>query len=205
MSQLAHKVLMTRREQLKLVTVGGRRRRRSVALLMDQLVTGLRRPARGAAFTAAFMCAAFLVGCTQGTDAEKPADGADRSASKSPAPASGDDEALGKKVRAALGTESIDDSDPLFVESGLERVRDGIHSRSELDAGKTYQLSIACSGKGRVRVNVSLGGALEDTTPCDGVPLLRTIERAPGTLRIDVDAVSGAGGMVGWSITRVAD
>lgn len=102
----------------------------------------------------------------------------------------------GKRAKAALDTVSPDD--PEFVESGLERVRDGVHHLSPLKKGKAYRLSVVCVGTGSVQVAV--GDKAPRSVPCDGVPEGQRVENAPASLPIDISAASGATGMVAWQI-----
>ncbi|MFB9554168.1 hypothetical protein [Streptomyces roseoviridis] len=115
------------------------------------------------------------------------------------APAGDDEEAQGERARAALETVSPDD--PEFVESGLERVADGVHHRSALEKGKTYTVSVACVGAGAVKVVIA--DKAPHSVPCDGVPASQRVENAPAHVPIDVTAASGAMGMVAWQIVSL--
>ncbi|MFJ7126780.1 hypothetical protein [Streptomyces sp. NPDC098101] len=87
------------------------------------------------------------------------------------------------------------------MESGLERVREGVHHRSPLMKGKTYKFSVVCVGTGSVRV------VIDDRDPrpvsCDGVPATRRVESAPERLPVDITAEAGATGMVAWQVVSV--
>ncbi|MFF8287803.1 hypothetical protein ACF068_01060 [Streptomyces sp. NPDC016309] len=49
--------------------------------------------------------------------------------------------------RAKTAVEIVPPDDPTFVESGLERVADGVHRHSVLTPGKEYELSVGASAK----------------------------------------------------------
>ncbi|MFJ8197642.1 hypothetical protein [Streptomyces sp. NPDC096152] len=115
-----------------------------------------------------------------------------------------DEQRLGKQVEEALGVETVpDDSDPLLVEAGLERVGDGIHTESVTTRGKDYQLRVACAGKGKIILSVASKEPTHRIISCDGVPASRRISDSPGRLRIDAEGVNGAVGMIGWRIDKV--
>ncbi|MET9929614.1 MULTISPECIES: hypothetical protein [unclassified Streptomyces] len=99
-----------------------------------------------------------------------------------------------------LETVSVDD--PGFVESGVERVREGLHHRSSLVKGEAYEVSVVCVGTGSVRVVVDRGDP--QVVPCDGVSVRRGVESAPEELPLDVTAEAGATGMVAWQVVSVA-
>lgn len=93
------------------------------------------------------------VGCTgQGADsAAAPPSGPAATSPAAPtasAPSDGDADvtAQEKRVKAALDT--VDPDAPEFVESGTERVADGVHHRSHLTKGVAYRLTLVCAGEG---------------------------------------------------------
>ncbi|MFE8937403.1 MULTISPECIES: DUF6023 family protein [unclassified Streptomyces] len=88
------------------------------------------------------------------------------------------------------------------MESGLERVEDGLHHRSSLVKGEAYEVSVVCVGTGSVRVVV--GGGDPRAVPCDGVAARRDVGSAPEELPVDVTAEAGATGMVAWQVVSVA-
>ncbi|MGA4849670.1 hypothetical protein ACOBQB_26695 [Streptomyces sp. G5(2025)] len=157
----------------------------------------------GGGVWAVVVCLAVLTGCSEDGGG---ADGAGRGARPTAAGSSsaGGDEEFGERVRKALGTESIDDSDPLFVESGLERVGDGIHARPKLRPGTVYEVVVACAGKGRIDLSIAGKGPTHRTVDCDGVPTTARTTGARDELRLDATGRSGAAGMVGWRISEVA-
>ncbi|QIB46042.1 hypothetical protein [Streptomyces aureoverticillatus] len=117
-----------------------------------------------------------------------------------------DDQKLGDRVERALATR-IDDTgtDPALVESGLERVGDGIHTRPKLPRGAPYKLSVACAGKGRITLTIRAAKPSRQTVSCDAVPSTQRITGSRNNLEIDTAGAPGATGMVGWRVSRVAD
>ncbi|WP_406081345.1 hypothetical protein OG468_17360 [Streptomyces zaomyceticus] len=146
------------------------------------------------------------VGCTgQGADsAAAPPSGPAATSPAAPtasAPSDGDADvtAQEKRVKAALDT--VDPDAPEFVESGTERVADGVHHRSHLTKGVAYRLTLVCAGEGAVVPVV--GGEEIPAVPCDGVPVTHRISSAPAELPLSVDGRAGASGAVGWNIVAV--
>ncbi|MEU5957462.1 hypothetical protein [Streptomyces sp. NPDC047525] len=171
----------------------------------------MRRRDVGQALTlcAALLSAALVTGCTsgsEGADGVEASTGPERqkkSESPSTPPSTAHDERrLGEQAERAVGAEAIDDSDPLFVESGLERVGDGIHTESELPQGRSFELSVACAGKGEITLSVGPKKPVSQTVDCDGVPVLHRVTDPPGRLRIDTESRSGAAGMVAWRLAE---
>ncbi|WP_053650013.1 MULTISPECIES: hypothetical protein [unclassified Streptomyces] len=105
----------------------------------------------------------------------------------------------GKRAKAALETVSLED--PEFVESGLERVREGVHNLSPLKKGMAYKVSVVCVGTGNVKVVIA--DQAPRSVPCDGVPAGRRVENAPARLPIDITAMSGATGTVAWQVVSL--
>ncbi|MFE0733872.1 hypothetical protein [Streptomyces sp. NPDC058855] len=104
----------------------------------------------------------------------------------------------GARATAALTT-TAPEEDPAFVESGLERVRDGVHHRSPLTRGTSYTVSVVCAGTGTITVVV------DRTTlrpaPCDTVPVHHRVDHAPAQLPLSVTGAPGSTGMIAWRIT----
>ncbi|MFD4483350.1 hypothetical protein ACFWPU_45635 [Streptomyces sp. NPDC058471] len=143
-----------------------------------------------------------MTGCTDD------ADGSSKSPAKSHAEPTKtrpthDEQKLGKQVKEALGTQAIDDSDPLFVESGLERISDGIHTQPKLSPGTRYELKVACAGKGKIELSIEGGKPGHQTVGCDGVPATHRTSGSRSKLQIDTTAGPGAVGMVGWRISKI--
>ncbi|MEU9293775.1 hypothetical protein [Streptomyces sp. NPDC048266] len=159
------------------------------------------------AATLALLCLT-AVGCTDGAPPPdtptasapgKPEGTPTGTPTGSPSPRTQSEEDQGRRAKAELETGWPDDPD--FVESGLERVRDGVHHLSPLTPGRAYRLSVVCVGTGTVKVVV----ADKDprSVPCDGVPASRRVEKAPARLPIDITAATGATGMVAWRIVAL--
>ncbi|MEU3522412.1 hypothetical protein AB0E62_00795 [Streptomyces sp. NPDC038707] len=105
---------------------------------------------------------------------------------------------LTAQARAAL--DAVAGQDGSLVESGVERVVDGVHTQPLLSTGRPYRLAVACAGEGTAEIVFSPGGAAaKRAVPCD-----RSVvsERFSGdeALRIDVRAGSRASGMIAWRI-----
>ncbi|MEE1807053.1 hypothetical protein [Streptomyces sp. BE133] len=151
--------------------------------------------------------AAFTVGCSSdsgGPSGPSASESSPGRQQKGSAEASGRaEERLGKQVQEVLGTEEVSDSDPLFVESGLERVGDGLHTEPELARGRTYELAVACAGKGKITLSIALKNPVHQTVNCDGVPFRQRITASAGKAGIDAEGMPGATGMVAWRLDKV--
>ncbi|MEU2116538.1 hypothetical protein ABZ567_13005 [Streptomyces sp. NPDC016459] len=159
-------------------------------------MTALRKPL--AAGTTLVLVTLLAAGCTDSaTPSGTPSASAKPTVTRSPHGESEEDQ--GKRAKAALDTVSPDD--PEFVESGLERVREGVHSLSPLKKGRAYKLSVACVGTGSVKVVIA--DKPPQSVPCDGVPAGQRVENAPAQLPIDINAAAGATGMVAWRIISI--
>ncbi|WP_309053419.1 hypothetical protein [Streptomyces sp.] len=104
----------------------------------------------------------------------------------------------GARAGAALET-AAPEEDPAFVESGLERVRDGVHHRSPLTRGTSYTVSVACAGTGTVTVVIDRTAF--PPAPCDTVPVRHRVDHAPAQLPLSVTGTPGSTGMIAWRIT----
>ncbi|MFD7786144.1 hypothetical protein ACFV4Q_24085 [Streptomyces nojiriensis] len=89
-----------------------------------------------------------------------------------------------------------------FVESGLERVPAGVHTRSSLMEGRTYKVSVACVGTGTVKLVI--GEQAPQPVPCDGTSATRRVQNSPAQLPINIAAASDATGMIAWRITALS-
>ncbi|MFD8288810.1 hypothetical protein ACFV2B_11385 [Streptomyces lavendulae] len=67
-------------------------------------------------------------------------------------PAPSTEETQGIHAKGLL--EQIPPDSPEFVESGLEKVTDGVHARSTLTQDRTYKLSVVCVGTGSVQLTI---------------------------------------------------
>jgi hypothetical protein len=109
---------------------------------------------------------------------------------------------LTAQVQSALdGTVTENDS---MVESGIERVSEGIHTEPGLTPGTTYRLTLVCDGSGVADVVFT-----PKSTPapkpvvCDGATTVQRFTPATALLHIDVQGRPGATGMIGWLVDRV--
>ncbi|GAA0640484.1 hypothetical protein GCM10009535_16900 [Streptomyces thermocarboxydovorans] len=161
---------------------------------------GPRLTRRGGVLLASLLSAALVVGCSGSQDKGKPPENKSRTPDSAP---SDQMKTLQKKAERALGIEEDGADSDLFVESGFERVNDGIHTRSALSKGESYSLSVVCSGRGTVQVTVTAERSVERTVTCDGVPVRQRITDAPAEMKIDVDGLPGSSGIAGWRIDEL--
>lgn len=165
----------------------------------------MRNPQRPATYALAF-CAVLsltaMTGCTGDSDGSDKATGKPRPEPTRSSPAH-DEQKLGDRVEKALGT-GVDDSDPEFVESGLERVSDGVHTRPKLSRGASYKLWVACAGKGKITLSAPIRAEkpTRQTVSCDGVPVVQRITGSRSNLEIEAEGLRGATGMVGWRVSK---
>ncbi|MFF9085097.1 hypothetical protein ACF1BE_01465 [Streptomyces sp. NPDC014991] len=132
--------------------------------------------------------------------------GGDRAgSSQSPAPSSArtatrqSEKELSEQAQAALA--AVRGGTP--VEAGAERVTDGIHSDATLSRGKTYRISLACTGKGNARLTfVPADAGTKTAVPCDKSVVQQRIT-ADKPVRIDVDGTRGSTGVIAWQINAV--
>ena len=150
---------------------------------------------------------ALAAGCT--TDSSGPAGPSASESSpgqqpRNPSEASARAESrLGEQLEETLGTEEVSDSDPLFVEAGLERVSDGFHTEPELVRRHSYELAVACAGQGTMSLSVALANPVRRTVNCDGVPVRLRVTGSAAKVGIDTEGMPGATGMVAWRIVKV--
>ncbi|MGX1560424.1 hypothetical protein [Streptomyces sp. NPDC055506] len=158
---------------------------------------------RSATFLVPILSTAFLVGCS-GDSEDKGGPSKNPKPSASPSVSSDRRKVLEKQAEEALGIGEADDTGDLFVESGLERASDGIHTRPALSNGKSYTLAVVCSGAGEVRLTVTVKRPTRQTVACDSVPVRQRVTDAPAQIEIDVDGLAGSSGIVGWRIDELA-
>ncbi|MFJ6085460.1 hypothetical protein ACIQI8_29120 [Streptomyces sp. NPDC092369] len=158
------------------------------------------RAVRAALFGCALAPVFLLVACTSGDD-----DKADAPPSPSPSrlnTQAQQEKKLTAQVQSALDS-TVSENDSM-VESGIERVAEGIHSEPDLTPGATYRITLICDGTGVADVNFT-----PKSTPapkpvvCDGAMSAQRFTAATASLRIDVQGRSGATGMIGWRVERV--
>lgn len=149
---------------------------------------------------AAAASAVLLVSCTSDSgDTAAASPSPSRTAISSADAQGASEQRLTEQVEAALAGFR----DGALVESGVERVRDGIHTEPLLTKGETYRLDLACAGAGSARLRLtpaSAGG--KATVPCDGTVVRQRIA-GNGPIRIDVDGGTGATGVIAWQIDKV--
>ncbi|MEU7295568.1 hypothetical protein AB0A76_20485 [Streptomyces exfoliatus] len=175
-----------------------------MAVLEDeQPSAATRRPLAAAAALA--LAALLTAGCTDGTvtTSGTPSASATKQPTGAQSPQGESEETQGKRAKAALATLSLNEPEyePNYVESGLERVTEGVHNLSVLKKGKAYGVAVACVGSGAVKVVIA------DKTPqsllCNGVSVVWHIENAPAEFSLDITATAGATGMVAWQVSSV--
>jgi hypothetical protein len=139
-----------------------------------------------------------LTGCTSGN-----APAPDRPATASPRAGtdSSGDRKLTAQAQSALN--AVTGQGRSMVESGVERVSDGIHTQPDLSTGGSYKLAVVCAGEGEAKIVFTPGRtAAEKTVPCDRSVVF---ERFTGSaaVRIDVRGDARATGMIAWRINTV--
>ncbi|MEU0033604.1 MULTISPECIES: hypothetical protein [unclassified Streptomyces] len=90
--------------------------------------------------------------------------------------------------------------DAPMVESGTERVSDGVHTRPDVAEGAAYELTVVCAGKGDAEIEFTPAGAgSKKPVRCDGSVVFERFT-ARGSLRLDVRGKPGSTGMIAWRI-----
>lgn len=175
-----------------------------MAVPVDEVIRRRVRPSvRHLALCVALLSVALVSGCTgDSVDGPSAAVSGPGRQPKPTQPAGRTDAELGKRVEEALGTAVVGDDDPLFVEAGLERVGDGMHSVPELARGRSYELSVVCAGSGGLRLSVALKNPVRRTVDCDGAMVRQRLTASVATVRIDGEGMKGATGMVGWRLDK---
>ncbi|MCX5115219.1 hypothetical protein OOK13_43620 [Streptomyces sp. NBC_00378] len=177
-----------------------------MAILGDEFMTPrLRLSHPTLAVCASMLVIALASGCTgEGSDPREPsAPASSPEQQKHPSGTSvRTEERLGRQVQEALGTEEVSDSDPLFIEAGLERVSDGFHTEPELTRGRSYRLTVACAGKGQIVLSIAGKDPVRQKVDCDGVPLRQRLTASAAKIRIDSEAIPGSTGMVAWRLDK---
>ncbi|MEU9403032.1 hypothetical protein [Streptomyces sp. NPDC048242] len=111
---------------------------------------------------------------------------------------------LAAQARAALDASGAGHAS--MVESGVERVSEGVHTEPGTQSGRVYRLTVVCAGQGTAKVTLTSGtpGApvRARAVPCDRSELFERFTGARG-VRIDVDGDTGATGMIAWRINKV--
>ncbi|WP_238440763.1 hypothetical protein [Streptomyces sp. TR1341] len=111
------------------------------------------------------------------------------------------DKKLTAQAQSALDAASDDGGS--MVESGVERVSDGVHTRPGLTHGAAYKVTVVCAGKGAAELVVAPTGAGgKKAVPCDGSVVFERLT-AESALKVDVQGKPGAAGMIAWRINKV--
>ncbi|MFG5724048.1 hypothetical protein [Streptomyces murinus] len=105
-------------------------------------------------------------------------------------------------ARAQSALDAASDGGSSMVESGVERVSDGVHTQPGLTHGAAYKLTVVCAGKGAVELVVAPAGAGgKKAVPCDSSVVFERLT-AEGSLKVDVQGTPGAAGMIAWRINK---
>ncbi|MER5405929.1 hypothetical protein [Streptomyces sp. NPDC002769] len=108
---------------------------------------------------------------------------------------------LTAQVQAAL--DAVATADAPMVESGTERVSDGVHTRPGVAEGTAYELTVVCAGKGDAEIEFTPAGAgSKRPVPCDGSVVFERFT-ARGSLRLDVRGKPGSTGVIAWRIDKL--
>ncbi|GHI53448.1 hypothetical protein Srubr_32940 [Streptomyces rubradiris] len=106
-------------------------------------------------------------------------------------------------AQAQSALDAVTDQGPSMVESGVERVSDGVHTQPGLPAGRSYELTVVCAGAGEAWLFFTPSR----TAPGKAVPCDRSVvfERftTGKSVRIDVRGDARATGMIAWRINTV--
>ncbi|MFR9790726.1 hypothetical protein ACL07V_19040 [Streptomyces sp. MB22_4] len=104
--------------------------------------------------------------------------------------------------QAQYALDAVTDHGGSMVESGVERVSDGVHTRPGPAHGTAYELTVVCAGKGAAEIVVAPSGAgRKKAVPCDGSAVVERLA-ATGSLKVDIQGEPGAAGMIAWRINR---
>ncbi|GAA3130835.1 hypothetical protein GCM10010521_16110 [Streptomyces rameus] len=147
----------------------------------------------------ALVPALFLTACTSDHDSTP-----DQKASPSAAHWSSEaqtEKKLATQVQSAL--DAVTSRGSSMVESGVERVSDGVHTQPDLGTGAIYKVTVACAGKGSAEIAFTPPGVgSKKPVPCDGSVVFERFT-ARDSLRLDVRGNPGSKGMIAWRINKV--
>ncbi|MEV6534014.1 hypothetical protein AB0M86_31170 [Streptomyces sp. NPDC051639] len=108
---------------------------------------------------------------------------------------------LTEQAQSAL--DSVTKQDESMVESGVERVSDGIHTQPDLSAGHAYKLTVVCAGKGTAEITFTpRKTAARRTVSCDRSVVSERFT-AGKQVRIDTQGKPEASGMIAWRLNSV--
>ncbi len=106
-------------------------------------------------------------------------------------------------AQAQSALDAVTEQGQSMVESGVERVSDGVHTQPDLPAGRSYKLTVVCAGKGEAQIVITPS----KTVPKKAVPCDRSVvfQRFTGgkDVRIDVEGDARATGMIAWRINTI--
>ncbi|MFD6495661.1 hypothetical protein ACFV99_14030 [Streptomyces sp. NPDC059944] len=95
------------------------------------------------------------------------------------------------------------EADSSMVESGAERVSDGVHTQPDLAGGTTYGLTVVCVGHGGAETAFTPHDAgPKKRIPCDGSAVFERFT-GRGPLRMDVRGNPGSTGVIAWRVNKV--
>ncbi|MEU9157162.1 hypothetical protein AB0D59_43125 [Streptomyces sp. NPDC048417] len=142
----------------------------------------------------------LLASCTsEAGDGKAAKEPTTRSPSSSRAADGSSDKRLIEQAQTALAAAQTG----RMVESGAERLTDGIHTEPSLHAGKTYELKLVCVGHGAAQLSFKpTGTGTPAKVPCDQSVVRQRIS-AGKQIHIDVDASHGSNGVVAWEIDSI--
>ncbi|MGX5182143.1 hypothetical protein ACWKT5_04805 [Streptomyces avermitilis] len=106
-------------------------------------------------------------------------------------------------AQAQSALDAVTDQDDSMVESGVERVSDGVHTQPDLAQGVSYKLSVVCAGKGDTEIAFTPTSAgSKKSVSCDRSVVF---ERFVGkdSLRLDIQGKPGMTGLIAWRINKV--
>ncbi|MFJ3643927.1 hypothetical protein ACIPRD_29880 [Streptomyces sp. NPDC090108] len=104
-------------------------------------------------------------------------------------------------MKSAL--DSVTKQDGSMVESGVERVSDGIHTQPDLIAGHAYKLTVVCAGKGAAEITITpRKTAARKVVSCDRSVVSERFT-AGRHVHIDTQGRPEASGMVAWRLNSV--
>ncbi|MEV8031297.1 hypothetical protein [Streptomyces sp. NPDC086182] len=144
--------------------------------------------------------ALLLTSCTSDDGKDKAGHSSPSSAPSTSATASGPSETkVTEQAQAALAAVQSGK----FFASGAERVTDGVHTETILSEGKNYKLNLVCIGSGSAQLSFTPASTgSKATIPCDQALVQQRIT-GHGSVRIDVDGVKGATGVIAWQVDAV--
>ncbi|MFD0392760.1 hypothetical protein ACFQ3Z_08565 [Streptomyces nogalater] len=106
-------------------------------------------------------------------------------------------------AQAQSALDAVTEQDRSMVESGVERVSDGVHTQPDLPAGHSCKLTVVCAGKGAAQIVFTPSTtAAKKAVPCDGSAVFERFTSGKG-VRIDVQGGARATGTIAWRINTI--